>query len=145
MMAIGLMVAATLTVLAGIHVYWATGGTWPGTDEASCSRAIAGFKGIDRMPPPAASLAVAALLFIAALLALFLASGTNALPAGLLLLAGTSASFVFVARGIAGYLPAWRRLTPEMPFARNDTRYFSPLCLALGAGFAFLTASGMIS
>ncbi|MBO6724989.1 MAG: DUF3995 domain-containing protein [Rhizobiaceae bacterium] len=145
MIGVGLIVAGVLTVLAGIHVYWAAGGTWPGTDEASCARAIAGFRGIDRMPPPAASLAVAALLLIAALLALFLASGTNALPAGLMLLAGTGASFVFVARGIAGYLPVWRRLTPEMPFARNDTRYFSPLCLALGAGFAFLTASGMIS
>ena len=145
MMAVGLIVAAVLVALAGLHAYWATGGVWPGTDEKSCARTIAGFKGIERMPSRPQAIAVSAILFAAAMLALFLGSGGDVLPAGLMLLAGTAASFVFIGRGVLGYLPVWRLITPEMPFALYDVRYYSPLCLALGAGFAFLTASGATS
>lgn len=119
---------------------------WPGTDEKSCARTIAGFRGIRRMPGPLQCFVVAALLLALAYLALSLAGyGVNLLPAGLVLVAGAAAALVFLARGAMGYLPAWRRLTPEMPFARYDRRYYSPLCLALGTGFAFLTLQGLVT
>jgi hypothetical protein len=51
-------------------------------------------------------------------------------------------ALVFLGRGIAGFTSAWRRLTPEMPFARLDVRYYSPLCLVLGAGFIVLALEG---
>jgi hypothetical protein len=49
---------------------------------------------------------------------------------------------VFLGRGITGFTPAWRRLAPEMPFARLDMRYYSPLCLVIGTGFAILAVQG---
>ena len=60
------------------------------------------------------------------------------------LLAGAAAAtalligVVFLGRGIAGFTPWWRRLAPEQPFARLDVRYYSPLCLLIGLGFAVL-------
>jgi len=140
---IAMGLALVLSALAALHVYWAFGGVWPGTDEKSCARASAGFKGIDKMPPPAACFAVAFALLLAAAFALALAGLiTLPLPALLVTLAGAGAAIVFLGRGIAGFTPAWRKLTPEMPFAVNDRRYFSPLCLALGAGFAILIFQG---
>jgi hypothetical protein len=143
MIVVGTVLAAVLAALAGIHLYWAVGGVWPGTDQKSCARAVAGFRGIDRMPPPAAGMAVALALFAAAGLALVLSGGPESTPASsLILLLGVGVAIVFLGRGIAGFTPAWRRLTPEMPFARNDVRWFSPLCLAIGAGFVLLTIRG---
>lgn len=137
------LVALVLVLLAGLHAYWGLGGVWPGTDQKSCARAIAGFKGIDRMPSPPAAFGVAAALAVAALIALALAGiVTLPLPAALIWLGGLGAALVFLGRGIAGFTPAWRRITPEMPFARNDRLYFSPLCLLIGAGFTLLLFQG---
>ena len=35
--------------------------------------------------------------------------------------------------------------TPEQPFATLDVRYYSPLCLAIGIGFAALTFTELLS
>lgn len=146
MSAAALLLASLLALLAGLHVYWGFGGVWPGTDHKSCARAVAGFRGIDRMPPPAAAFAVAAALLAAALVAPALAGVIILpLPFGLVLLAGVAAAAVFLGRGIAGFTPAWRKLTPEMPFARNDRRWFSPLSLLIGAGFATLSLQGFFA
>jgi hypothetical protein len=140
---IAILVALMLGLLAALHVYWGLGGVWPGTDEKSCARAVAGFKGIDRMPPPPAAFGVAAALAIAGLIALALAGlVTLPLPAALIWLGGLGAALVFLGRGVVGFTPVWRRITPEMPFARNDRLYFSPLCLLIGAGFTLLLLQG---
>lgn len=133
-------VALTLLALAALHAYWGLGGVWPGHDRKSCARAVAGFRGIDRMPPPVACFAVTVALLAAASLALVLGRPPTT---ALMRLAGMGAALVFLARGIAGFTPAWRRLTPELPFARNDRRFFSPLCLAIGTGFAILALRGI--
>ncbi|MBX9463314.1 MAG: DUF3995 domain-containing protein [Aquamicrobium sp.] len=138
------LVALVLALLAALHVYWGLGGVWPGTDQKSCARAIAGFKGIDRMPSPPAAFGVAAALAVAALIALALAGiVTLPLPAALIRLGGLGAALVFLGRGVVGFTPVWRRITPEMPFARNDRLYFSPLCLLIGAGFTLLLFQGV--
>jgi hypothetical protein len=137
------MLCLVLVALSALHGYWAVGGVWPGSDAASCARTVAGFKGVDRMPPPASSLAVALLLGAVAVLAVTLAGAPVPSPfAWLAPVAGAVAAIVFLARGMAGFTPAWRRLTPELPFARLDRRYYSPLCLAIGLGFAFLVLDG---
>ncbi|MEO3997370.1 DUF3995 domain-containing protein [Mesorhizobium sp. CAU 1732] len=143
MIPVAVLLAFVLTGLAAIHVYWAMGGVWPGTDEKSCARAIAGFKGIDRMPGPGPSFFVAAILFATAVLAL-VSAGIVALPLTdtIVSFAAFAAALVFLGRGIAGFTPAWRRLTPEMPFASNDRRWYSPLCLLVGAGFTLLASQG---
>ena len=48
-------------------------------------------------------------------------------------------SLIFLARGVAAFLPAWRRLTPEPAFARMDRKLYGPLCTALGIGYLILT------
>lgn len=144
MIAVAVLISLVLAALAILHAYWGAGGVWPGTDEKSCARTIAGFRGIQRMPGPLQSFAVAAALLVAVYLALAAAGyGLGILPAGFVLSGVAIATLVFTTRGVMGYLPAWRRITPEMPFARYDRRYYSPLCLTLGAGFALLTLQGL--
>jgi hypothetical protein len=129
--------------LALLHAYWGFGGVWPGTDSRSCALAVVGFKGVDRMPPPLSAFAVALALIIVAWIALSLGNLAPEpwSPAPLPLL-GLLAAAVFLGRGLAGYTAAWRRLAPELPFARNDVRYFSPLCLIIGSGLLILSLRG---
>ncbi|MCO5058588.1 MAG: DUF3995 domain-containing protein [Rhizobiaceae bacterium] len=143
MTALSLVLAVPLTVIAALHAYWGVGGVWPGTDEASCARAIAGFKGMTTMPSIGASFAVAAALVFALLVALAL-GGWFAAPFGRIQLAGMALVIgaIFLARGVIGYLPFWRRLTPEQPFADRDRLYYSPFCLLIGAGFLALSLQG---
>jgi hypothetical protein len=143
MTVLALLLAVVLTLIAALHVYWGIGGIWPGSDPKSCARTVAGFAGIETMPSMTASFAVAAAIIASALVALAL-GGLFASPFDEVPLAGAALfiSLVFLGRGIAGFTPAWRRLTPEMPFARLDMRYYSPLCLAIGAGLAILAVQG---
>ncbi|GAA2838164.1 uncharacterized protein DUF3995 [Aminobacter aminovorans] len=138
--------AAVLYLIASIHAYWGLGGVWPGTDQASCARTVVGALGIETMPSPVASFAVTACLIVATLWPLALV-GIFATPFPKVGLAASAlmVALVFLGRGIAGFTPAWRRLTPEMPFARLDRQYYSPLCLAIGAGFVILAISGFQS
>ncbi|MER9894606.1 DUF3995 domain-containing protein [Mesorhizobium sp. M0119] len=131
--------SSVLLLITALHVYWGIGGIWPGRDAASCARAVIGFRGVDEMPAPFASFAVAACLGLATLWPMAL-EGIVATPFPKAGLAATSLliALVFLARGIAGFTPWWRRLTPEQPFARLDLRYYSPLCLLIGLGFAVL-------
>lgn len=131
--------AAILLILAALHAYWGFGGFWPGHDAKSCARTVIGSRGVTTMPAPSACFAVTAMLAVASLIALaqggILALG---LPTILWSLVTLGVMLVFLGRGVAGYVPAWRRLWPEQPFARLDVRLYSPLCLAIGIGFAVL-------
>jgi len=140
---IDLALAAILIAIAALHAYWGVGGRWPAHDDLSLARTVAGFRGIRAMPSPAACFAVAATLVAAALWVL-LVSGriASSVPHLLLTAAGLVLSLVFLARGAAAYLPAWRRLTPEQPFARLDQSVYGPLCLAIGLAAAIVTVSG---
>ncbi|MCA0277554.1 MAG: DUF3995 domain-containing protein [Proteobacteria bacterium] len=143
MIPVAFALAAVLYLLTSLHVYWGLGGVWPGTDQASCARAVAGFRGVDTMPTPFACFAVAACLVLATLWPLALVGiFATPFPKAGLAASALMIALVFLGRGIAGFTPGWRRLTPEMPFARLDRLYFSPLCLAIGAGFAFLAIKG---
>lgn len=143
MTVLAFLLGAVLTLIAALHVYWGIGGVWPGTDPKSCARAVAGFKGIDAMPSPFACFAVAAAIITAALVVLALGS-VFASPFDRLSLTGAALfiALAFLFRGALGFTPWWRRLTPEMPFARLDLRYYSPLCLVLGAGITLLAIEG---
>jgi Protein of unknown function (DUF3995) len=143
---IDLLVAAVLLVIAALHVYWGVGGHWPGRDAASLARTVAGFKNIAAMPPPAACFVVAGALVAAAVWPLMM-SGRIAmgLPNALLVVGSLVLTMVFLARGVAAYLPAWRQLTPEQPFARLDRQLYGPLCLILGCLIAIVTAKGWLT
>jgi hypothetical protein len=137
-------IALDLLAIAALHAYWGFGGVWPGVDAGDCARRVVGSRGVRQMPAPVPSFAVVAALLIAMLVALSLGGWIDLpLPAALVSLVAVAAALVFLGRGIAGFTPAWRRLTPEQPFATLDVRYYSPLCLAIGAGMAILALQGL--
>ncbi|MEX0969074.1 MAG: DUF3995 domain-containing protein [Paracoccaceae bacterium] len=122
------ILATILAALAALHLLWAIGFWWPIRDETQLARAIAGFKDIRTMPGAVPS----ALVAVALIAVIWLLMGW---PIGIWRSLGLGgAAAVFILRGLAAYSPAWRRITPEMPFARLDWRYYGPLCLIIGAG-----------
>jgi hypothetical protein len=143
MIVLACALSAILLLFTTLHVYWGIGGVWPGRDAASCARAVVGFRGVNEMPSPVAAFAVAACLALATLWPMAL-EGVFATPFAHDGLAATAVmiGLVFLGRGILGFTPWWRRLAPEQPFARLDTRLYSPLCLAIGAGFVVLGIGG---
>ncbi|CAN7261626.1 DUF3995 domain-containing protein [Mesorhizobium sp. LjNodule214] len=128
-----------LLVITVLHVYWGIGGVWPGGTLPPAPMPLSAFAASARCPRPFASFAVAACLGLATLWPMAL-EGVFASPFPKQGLAATSMliALVFLGRGIAGFTPWWRRLAPEQPFARLDVRYYSPLCLLIGLGFAVL-------
>ena len=129
----------TLLGIGLLHALWGLGVTWPRQDQASLAGAVVGRRGLKRMPPPLSCFIVAAALVIAALWPLAsIGALPTLLPPSLHRLLGWVFCLVFIARGIAAYLPAWRRLVPVEPFARLDRTLYGPLCLALGVGFLVL-------
>jgi len=142
MMALALGLFVILTLVSALHFYWALGGLWPGRDRQSLAETVIGDGARRDMPPAWLTLAVAVLIFAAGLLPVLSLAG---LPFGLpdwIAQAGLWAlAIVFVGRGAVTYiLPAQAAAMTE-PFVTLNRRYFSPLCLLLGAGYAILAAS----
>jgi len=135
---IAAVLAFVLGLVALLHAYWGFGGLWPGKSEADLiARAIG--DGGPHMPGRRLTFAVAAAIGVAALWPLLLVAGPAApLAPGLVVAGACVLAAVFLARGGAGYLPAWRRMHPIEPFARLDGLVYSPLCLVIGMGFAYL-------
>jgi hypothetical protein len=146
MIPLALLLSAVVLALAALHASWGLGSHWPAMSAEALAKAAVGTSGIKRLPPPPACFAVAAVLAGVAAWPL-LAAGLlpQAWPRWLTLLAGAGIAAVFLGRGIAGYTEAWRRRFPEQPFAHLDRRYYSPLCLALGAGYLAPVIAGTTS
>jgi hypothetical protein len=141
--AFAIALSAIVYSIAVLHASWGLGSHWPAANAESLAKAAVGTPGIRRMPGAASCLIVAALLAGVASWPLFSAGLlTEAWPRSLTLLAGAGMTVAFVVRGVAGYTPAWRRRFPEQPFAAYDRRYYSPLCLALGAGYLATLIAG---
>jgi hypothetical protein len=123
---------AVVFALSFVHFQWSRGSHWPEESEAALARAVVG-NGRRRMPSRVACLAVSLLLAVVALWPLYALGHATELPMRQvsMVIAGT-----FVARGIAGYTPRWREYFYDQPFATRDRRYYSPLCLLLGVGYA---------
>jgi Protein of unknown function (DUF3995) len=136
-------IAALLALLLGavalLHAYSAMGGLWPGRSEADLIASVIGDKRRRRMPHATLTWLVALLIGIAAVWPLLLRMrSASPLPGSLVSGIGAALALVFLARGGAGYLPAWRRAHSLDPFARLDRSLYSPLCLLVGAGFLYL-------
>jgi len=139
------VLALILWAIAALHAYWGLGGLWPASDAISLTRTVVGVRNLKHMPTLTTCLLVAAILAAVGSWPLF-ATGQlpDIWPENLVTIGGLAATAVFLARGVAAYLPSWRRHFPEEPFASNDRRYYGPLCLALGAGFVLLLAKGQL-
>jgi TRAP-type C4-dicarboxylate transport system permease large subunit len=141
--ALAVVLWAVMAVIAVLHAGWGLGSHWPCESEESLVKTVGGTPGARRMYPPSSCFVVAALLAGVSAWPLFAAGLLpTAWPNWLTLLAGTGISAVFVVRGIAGYLPAWRRLHSAEPFAALDRRIYAPLCLVLGIGFIIIMLRG---
>lgn len=130
------LIFVPLLAISMVHLLWAFGSKWPAQDQKSLARTVVGFKDIERMPPRIMSAAVAVGILTAGIWAL---SMSGPLPNPTITTGGIVLTLVFLARGIVGFTPWWRNLTPEEPFATFDKKLYSPLCIALGLGFLFLT------
>ena len=128
-----------LGAISLLHLYWAFGGFWPGHDASSLANTVVGTKNMTTMPSTGVTIFVAACIFAAALLPLmWSAQIPYIIPQGLVWAGMWIVLFVFVSRGILGLSPFFNELSPMQPFASLNRKYYSPLCLLLGAGFASL-------
>jgi hypothetical protein len=135
-------ITTILVFVASWHLIWAFGIHWPFKNEEALAKAVVGTRGITKMPRKIASGGVAILLLIAAMWALLLRDlGPFSSPKFVDLLVGSAIAAVFTLRGVAGFMPAMERFTPEQPFLRLNRRFYSPLCILLGAGFFVLVAA----
>ena len=135
---VGLGVAAILLVIAGLHAYWAAGGTWPAATEADLAESVVGKPGT-KMPPPFLTAAVAALLVLAAVAVMVRANAWRVTPRWLPVWATWAVSGILLLRGIGGILSDLVGGL-EHRFARLDLILYSPLCVGLGIG-CFVVAS----
>ncbi len=129
-----LILCVVFLALAGLHVFWALSGRlgWSGVIPTA--------EGVPVIQPGiGATLLVAALLFGAAMVALWRGAWPDAGPSWVPRLGVWIIAFVFAARAIGefrfiGFFKTVRGTT----FARNDTLIFSPLCVAIALLAAWL-------
>ena len=129
--AIAVVIAAILALIGAVHVYWAMG-KMPGGGAA-----IPEIDGRAAMKPSrAATLAVALALFVAALIVLVQSGMIGAPFAPQLFMWATGVlCAIFLGRAIGDFrLVGFFKRVRGTRFARLDTLYYSPLCVALGLG-----------
>jgi hypothetical protein len=137
MTVISAILFAVLAALALLHAYWGAGGRWPASNDRELAETVVG---VAKLPSAAACYCVAFALAATGVWALLTACILfPPWPLELTWAGGLAAALLFLVRGFGGYHPAWRRWHPLEPFATNDRRFYSPLCLAIG--FAYLILS----
>jgi hypothetical protein len=134
-------VFVTLLTAALAHLLWAIGSRWPIKDPELLAKTVIGKPGVTRVPR-LFSLLVAIATFAAGVVALSLADH----DAGDWWLTGLGVGLaaVFLGRGVLGYSAAFKARYPLEPFATNNLRVYSPLCLIVGAGFLILVIMRLI-
>jgi Protein of unknown function (DUF3995) len=125
-----------LLAITGVHIAWAAGSSWPLGDRAELARAVIGRR---EVPPPAACLAVAGLLGVAAALV----SGRPRRSPWLRRTGAVAVVATLGARGTLGLAGRTDLVSPGSTSTRLgslDRRVYSPLCLTL-AGLALAAAA----
>jgi hypothetical protein len=139
MTAVAVIVFVVLAVIAALHAAWGFRlFWWPAADERGLTALVVGRTGQTRMPDTPACLVAAAAILVAGLVALALADIIDIGAPRLVTAVGVLVVAVFAGRGVATYLPVWRRRFAQQPFATMDRRFYGPLCLLLAAAFALL-------
>jgi hypothetical protein len=116
--------------LAGLHVAWGRGSSFPFPDHDSLTDAVVGRTSV---PPPVACFAVAGALATAAALV----ADVPPLPRIIQRLGVTGVAAVLATRAGLGFAGRSDLVSPgsaSTRFRRMDRRVYSPLCLALAAG-----------
>jgi len=139
MTAISVTIFAVLAAIAVLHLAWGFGVHWPAGSERDLAALVVGKTGRHRMPGLAACVAAATAIFVAAVIALAAGHGINGpVPPVSVTVVSAFVALVFAGRGMAAYLPVWRRAYAQEPFATADRYWYGPFCLLLAAGYAVL-------
>lgn len=123
--------SAGLLGLAGLHVVWATGSSWPLKDQAGLADKVAG-RSSGSAPSAAACLAVAGLLTTAAAVV----SGRPRRAPRLNRAGAAGVVATFTVRGSFGLAGRTDLLVPgstSAAFRARDRRIYAPICLTLAA------------
>ncbi len=141
-MLIAALLFVPLLAIAMAHFIWSLGATWPIRDRELLQRTVMGFPAGARLPSRLGTFVVSIAIVSAGVIALSLADKS---AGGLWLTAlGALMAAVFISRGVAGYTAWFARRTPQEPFRSLDRKFYSPLCLFLGAGFVILCIMRLI-
>jgi hypothetical protein len=126
----GGLTAFALFAIAGLHVAWGLGSSFPYRTREELADSVVG---TEAMPSSTACWAVASVLVLAAMLV----AGIVPLPGRFRGITLRIVAAVLMTRGIAGATGRTSTLVPgsDSPtFVRLDKSLFSPLCLWLAAG-----------
>jgi len=136
---VAVLIGATLLILSALHVYWAAGGKSPG---ASVIPEVSGRRVFE--PTRVTTLAVALALACAAVVVL--ARGgllSLPIPAAPVAWACGAVGAAFLLRAMGEFrLVGFFKSVKGTEFAAMDTWFYSPLCLAIGAGALWLAFVG---
>ena len=124
------LTSATLATIAGLHVAWGRGSSFPFSSKSELSDAVIGSQTV---PSAGACYAVAAALLAASALV----ADAPVAPRRVRRLGRRVVSVVLATRGAVGLAGRTDLLSPGSAsprFRSLDRRYYSPLCLALAVG-----------
>jgi Protein of unknown function (DUF3995) len=132
---IALLVAAILSALGSVHIYWALGG------RSGAAAAVPELSGRPAFRPSVAGTIVVAIALFAA--ALLIASAgrllVDPLPPPTVRVLTFCLGAVFLARAVGDFrLVGFFKRTQGTRFARLDTLVYAPLCLFLGIAAVFV-------
>jgi hypothetical protein len=131
---LGLALIALLLAIGLIHLAWALGLYWPGTDGVSRAAHVVGTQG--RALLGFWSWASIAFAFFCAVAVVWIAHQRIAHPLHALVAYGgyLTLVLVFALRGLAPYLTQVFAYARGTPFYTLNRRYYAPVCLLLAAG-----------
>ncbi|QMV40271.1 DUF3995 domain-containing protein [Cohnella cholangitidis] len=132
--AIVLLTFAILLLISGLHFYWAFGGKWGG--QAVIPSKIGG--GALFRPRTAETVGVAVIMLAVGLMLLAQSELINIeVPNQVTRWGCLFCGFVFLIRAVGDFkYMGFAKKIKGTPFAANDTRFYSPLCVYLAAVFA---------
>lgn len=136
-----LLAVPLLASLCVLHVYWALGGRWPGTDDASFARRVLG--DTTTLPPTWATWVVAMVLgCCAAVVAATVPGIARWVPRRPIQVALWCAAAGFALRALSGLtsIPPVSRGT-GVPYYTLDLTIYSPLCLLISVLIALAARS----
>jgi hypothetical protein len=133
---LGILAAVLFAALAGLHAYWALGGS---SGTAAVIPTVEGRATIS--PSGFATWIVTLLLAVSALLLVGAVAGWE--PTWLFRIGCGGLGVVMLARAIGDFRTVgFFKRVRDTRFARNDTRYFAPLCLGLGIAAGAVAIAG---
>jgi len=128
-----ILAVSGLVLGSAVHVYWAAGGVWPGSDRADLARKVVGRT--DEFPSTAMTLGVAALLLIGGIVVggatgLWSISASDAWIRA----AAWAVAAILLTRAAAGLMLSGKLQVSGRgtPFSIRDLVIYSPLTLLLG-------------